>query len=183
MKKRKKHSSGYILIYFQNHPYCNEEGYIMEHRLVMEKYLGRYLTKDEIVHHKNKKRDDNRIKNLRLFKNSGRHSLFHFKGKKSPNWIDGRTKDKEFQREQARIRKRENRKDYKKKEEQREREFEKHYKEKFYQEANPNYDNPYKNLTDVKQALTLNFISKSQAEMIIKDLEKKRNRFKYTKLQ
>ena len=38
----------------------------MEHRIVMESAIGRRLRKDEIVHHRNRKRDDNRLENLEL---------------------------------------------------------------------------------------------------------------------
>ena len=58
--------NGYILIYNPNHPFANKKGYIREHRTVMEKLLGRYLRKNEIVHHRNKIKDDNRIENLEL---------------------------------------------------------------------------------------------------------------------
>lgn len=56
----------YIGIYSPNHPMVNPGGYVMEHRLVMENKIGRYLTKDEIVHHLNGDGHDNRIENLQL---------------------------------------------------------------------------------------------------------------------
>lgn len=63
----KKHrDDGYVAIYFPEHPRSNSDGYIMEHILVMECYLGRPLNDDEVVHHINHIRDDNRIKNLQV---------------------------------------------------------------------------------------------------------------------
>ena len=32
-------------------PFSDKHGRIHQHRLVMEKHIGRYLTKDEVVHH------------------------------------------------------------------------------------------------------------------------------------
>lgn len=63
---KKKRSDGYICIYFPDHPKSNKDGYIMEHDLVMECVIGRHLKKDEIVHHINHVRNDNRIENLKL---------------------------------------------------------------------------------------------------------------------
>ena len=66
---RRENKKGYILILKKEHPFCGKSGYVFEHRLVMEEKIGRFLEKDEIVHHKNGKKNDNRIENLKLMKN------------------------------------------------------------------------------------------------------------------
>jgi hypothetical protein len=67
---------GYIMILKPDHPFATKRGYVMEHRLVMEKHLGRYLTKDEEPHHENEIKDDNRIENLKLV-NRSQHRKIH----------------------------------------------------------------------------------------------------------
>jgi len=70
----KKHSAGYILIFYPTHPFADCDGYVLKHRIVMEKQMGRYLKRKEIVHHINGIKNDNRIKNLKLFSSQKEHA-------------------------------------------------------------------------------------------------------------
>lgn len=78
-----KDGKGYVLTYHPNHPFRDKQNYVREHRLVMEKMIDRYLTPEEISHHKNGIRDDNRPENLRLFATGGKHTAFHLLQKRN----------------------------------------------------------------------------------------------------
>lgn len=75
----KKRNDGYTYVLAKQHPFASKDGYIMEHRLVMEKHIGRYLKASEVVHHINGIRNDNRVENLQIFSDVGSHTSYHFK--------------------------------------------------------------------------------------------------------
>lgn len=74
----KPHRKGYILAYVPDHPHAHKDGYVMLHKVLMEREIGRYLNPDEVVHHINHIRDDNRIENLRLMSKHD-HMSIHMK--------------------------------------------------------------------------------------------------------
>lgn len=77
--------NGYVLVYAPDHPFPSTGKYIYEHRLVMEKIIGRYLLPEEQVHHTNEVKHDNRPENLVLFANASEHRKYHlqYNGSKS----------------------------------------------------------------------------------------------------
>ena len=68
---------GYIKIKTTDHPFATRGGYVLEHRLVAEKSLGRFLRPEEVVHHTNEIRSDNRPENLVICPNNTYHRLIH----------------------------------------------------------------------------------------------------------
>lgn len=59
-------ANGYRAVYCPSHPSAWPNGYVYEHRLVVEKRIGRLLQPGEVVHHRNEVRDDNSDDNLEL---------------------------------------------------------------------------------------------------------------------
>jgi len=76
-KKRSNAGDDHILIKIPEHLSADRCGYVAEHRVVMEKSLGRLLTKDEVIHHINCVKSDNEISNLVVCKDITEHFLSH----------------------------------------------------------------------------------------------------------
>lgn len=78
---RIKHSLGYVRVLLQKddffYPMADKQGYVVEHRLIMAKYLNRHLLPQEIPHHKNGIKNDNRLENLLLLANQSEHMREH----------------------------------------------------------------------------------------------------------
>ena len=84
-KGGRKIVKGYVYLYAPDHPNCTKQGYVAEHRLAMEKKLGRLLTRKEVVHHRNEVPADNSPRNLESFPDNPAH-LKATRSGRIPNW-------------------------------------------------------------------------------------------------
>jgi len=84
------------------YPMANKDGYVLEHRLIMAKHLGRCLQKWEKVHHKDGRKNRNAWSNLEI-KTSSEHLIEHSKGYRDGyyhGFLDGQnTKIEELRKE------------------------------------------------------------------------------------
>lgn len=75
LKKRKNHA-GYIIIQRVSEIF-------FEHRIIMQLYLNRILSDEEIVHHIDRNKSNNKIRNLRVM-DKREHLSMHHAGSKKP---------------------------------------------------------------------------------------------------
>ena len=73
---KKRDSRGYIYLLMPEHPEANSRGYIQRAHFVAEKKLGRWLYPDEITHHKNGIKDDDRPENIEVTTRA-KHQTIH----------------------------------------------------------------------------------------------------------
>lgn len=78
---------GYVMLFLPDHPNATSNGYVREHRIVMEKKLGRFLLPTEVVHHIDGTRNNNDPENLELFSTNADHLRSTLKGC-VPKWTE-----------------------------------------------------------------------------------------------
>ena len=77
--------AGYIKVSRPDHPRADSKGYVHEHVLMAESAIGRYLKDNEVAHHRNGIKDDNRVENLEVMDRIKHKSIHSRKTRKQAN--------------------------------------------------------------------------------------------------
>jgi hypothetical protein len=75
--EKRHNGTSYKRILIPEHSRSNNKGYILEHILIMEEFIGRPLSEKEVVHHIDGNGLNNDIDNLQIFPTHGQHIAFH----------------------------------------------------------------------------------------------------------
>ena len=65
---------------------ARKDGYVMEHRLLVARAIGRGLKRTEVVHHIDHDPQNNALSNLQLFVSNQAHKLYEAHGTPEPVW-------------------------------------------------------------------------------------------------
>lgn len=73
---------GYRVVYMPESGMANKNGWVLLHRIVIAKSIGRDLRPEEVVHHIDGDKTNNNLSNLMLFPNNAEHRRYHAKQKR-----------------------------------------------------------------------------------------------------
>jgi len=69
---------GYVVVYVGlDYVGATKKGWMLEHRKVMQEYIGRTLQPHELIHHINRDKKDNRIENLKMLDQANHPTCLH----------------------------------------------------------------------------------------------------------
>ena len=69
------------------HPHATKQGYVLHHRIVMENSIGRVLSTDEVVHHKDENKKNNNLNNLEVLSRAAHQRLHASTGRTYINLV------------------------------------------------------------------------------------------------
>lgn len=76
--------NGYVMVRVEQHPLFPGKRWVARHRLRMAEHLGRKLRSNELVHHRNERKGEDRLRNLQI-ETRAQHAVTHHKGKRRSN--------------------------------------------------------------------------------------------------